>query len=90
MLTHCFFADDSIFFLRVDNNISRRFFDIMNDYSRASGQLINFEKSCFFFSPNTPDAAIEGISDILGISVADSPRKYLGRLSYGVDPRWKL
>lgn len=78
MLTHCFFADDSIFFLRVDDNISRRFTDLMNDYCRASGQMVNFDKSCLFFSPNTPEATIGGISDIMGISIVDSPGKYLG------------
>lgn len=87
MLTHCLFADDSIFFLRVDSGNCRRFADIMNDYCLASGQMINFDKSCLFFSPNTSDDNSRHISNILGISVADSPRNISVYLCFGVDQK---
>lgn len=66
-LTHCFFADDSILFLRADVENCGILAEILNDYCMASGQLINYEKSCLFFSANFSDDTISKISDVLGI-----------------------
>lgn len=78
MLTHCLFADDSVFFLKADVVNCSNFKKCLADYCRALGQLVNLGKSCVFFTDNTPDDLKMNCCNILGIEVADSPGKYLG------------
>ncbi|XP_075499798.1 putative mitochondrial protein AtMg00310 [Primulina tabacum] len=47
-------------------------------YERASGQLINFEKSSLSFSPNTNDRVKETIKSMLTIPVVQGHEVYLG------------
>ncbi|KAM1428983.1 hypothetical protein ACFX2I_045229 [Malus domestica] len=53
-ISHIFFADDTLIFLKADkancNNLSR----LLATYCLASGQAVNLQKSCVFFSANTP------------------------------------
>ncbi|KAF7820595.1 reverse transcriptase [Senna tora] len=77
-LTHCFFADDSIFFFQADFGSCEKMKWILDAYCQASGQLANLDKSCLFFSPNTPDELKAEIVNSLGISHAAHPGKYLG------------
>lgn len=52
-VSHLFFADDSFIFCRADMNSVAMINNILDIYSRCSGQIINFEKSAIFFSKNT-------------------------------------
>ncbi|XP_074298419.1 uncharacterized protein LOC141629294 [Silene latifolia] len=52
-LTHLFFADDSVFFLQDKGDSARQLKLILDDYCRASGQVLNEDKSGIFFSPST-------------------------------------
>lgn len=68
VLTHCFFSsDDSFFFLRANKENGRRMKEVLNEYCKASRQLKNIDKSCIFFSPNTPVEVRDEISSTLGI-----------------------
>ncbi|KAI5336490.1 hypothetical protein L3X38_015758 [Prunus dulcis] len=78
MLTHLFFADDSIFFLAATNHNCVVMEEILFDYCLASGQLINLDKSNIFFSPNTPLWVRKDLCWIFGIKEADNPGNYLG------------
>lgn len=80
ILTHCFFADDAVFFMKASPKNARMFRKMLDWYCDASGQLINLEKSCIFFSENTPNDAKDEISDCLGISDSKNPGNYLGLL----------
>lgn len=51
ILTHCFFADDALFFLKANTRNSSVFRKMLDWYCAASGQLINLDKSCTFFLP---------------------------------------
>ncbi|OMO67492.1 reverse transcriptase [Corchorus capsularis] len=53
-LSHLLFADDSLFFMKADPDNCGKLFDILQEYSAASGQEINLEKSNLIFSSNTP------------------------------------
>lgn len=66
-----------MFFLKADKDNCATFMRLLNGYCLASGQLVNLEKSCFFFTDNTPDVIKKDCCDVLGIDVANSPRKYL-------------
>jgi hypothetical protein len=51
---------------------------ILNDYERASGQAINYTKSEFYFSRNTPTNIKEQVSGILGVTEVLGTDRYLG------------
>ncbi|KAF7835300.1 reverse transcriptase [Senna tora] len=77
-LSHCFFVEDSIFFFHVEKESCEMMKWILDAYCKASGQLANLDKSCLFFTPNTPDDLRLEIVDILGVENAAHPGKYLG------------
>nr|XP_027122295.1 uncharacterized protein LOC113739247 [Coffea arabica] len=51
-LTHLFFADDSLVFCKADRDEANELCQILRKYEKASGQVINLEKSSVFFSSN--------------------------------------
>ncbi|XP_028790032.1 uncharacterized protein LOC114746021 [Neltuma alba] len=78
ILSHCFFANDSLFFINAKRNNCRRLMEILNVYSQASGQTINLDKSCVFFSKNTVEKVKQEAFEVLGISASMNPGRYLG------------
>ncbi|KAF7812457.1 reverse transcriptase [Senna tora] len=81
VLSHCFFADDSLFFMRADKENYGLFKKILDDYCLASGQGVNLEKSGLFFSKNTPDDVVDLVCSELDIKVTPDPGK-------GHKPSW--
>ncbi|BFG21044.1 hypothetical protein CerSpe_073180 [Prunus speciosa] len=77
-LSHLFFADDSLFFLRADQRNCYRFRELLHDYCLASGQSINYDKSCMYFSQNTPANTMSSISSLLGFKEVSNPGTHLG------------
>ncbi|KAI5338931.1 hypothetical protein L3X38_018203 [Prunus dulcis] len=51
---------------------------ILNSYCKASGQIVNLEKSNLFFSPNTLAEVKEEKKASLNVIITDDPGKYLG------------
>lgn len=51
-ISHLLFVDDNFIFLKANPTGSVVLKEIMNEYSLASGQIINFDKSCICFSKN--------------------------------------
>lgn len=78
ILSHCFFADDALFFLRASKDNCSLFRRMLDWYCTASGQAINLDKSCTFFSCNTPQEVKDEICECLGIEDTDNPGLYLG------------
>lgn len=77
-LSHCPFADDYVFFIKATKDNCTTLREILDKYCLASGQLVNLEKSCTFFSENTlVDVNVE-CGQALGIGNVESPGKYLG------------
>ena len=52
-VTHLFFADDSLLFVKANRRESEMVKSIHRTYENSSGQKINFEKSALIFSRNT-------------------------------------
>ncbi|XP_028801080.1 uncharacterized protein LOC114756308 [Neltuma alba] len=77
-LSHCFFADDSLFFINAKSSNCRRLMEIFKVYSEAFGQTINLDKSCIFFSKNTVERVKNEVFEVLRIKTSDDPGKYLG------------
>ncbi|CAM8977963.1 unnamed protein product [Rhodiola kirilowii] len=77
-ITHLFFADDAIFFVRANAEEVSNLKEVLKHYEEISGQMINFEKSEVSFSRNTPAAVREEIIRVLGMQQVPSHSKYLG------------
>ncbi|KAI5352439.1 hypothetical protein L3X38_005330 [Prunus dulcis] len=77
-LSHLFFADDSIMFLKATERNCNVVASILNSYCHASGQVVNFEKSSVYFSPNTPQQFREIVWHIMHVNITENPGKYLG------------
>lgn len=63
-------------------------------YEKASGQLINFEKSSLSFSPNTNEQLAENIKYVIAIRMVHAHEIYLGLPAcvvrkYNSDIRWR-
>ncbi|KAL6128930.1 hypothetical protein ACLB2K_072283 [Fragaria x ananassa] len=77
-LSHMFFADDALFFLKATLGNIWRLMEIFKEYYKASGQLINGEKSSVYFSLNTPDQMSRLLGELMGFAEVEDPGKYLG------------
>ena len=73
-----FFADDSLILMRARASDAQELRHILEVYERASGQVINKDKSSIMFSPNTRQEERGQVrSSLLSTSEASS-EKYLG------------
>lgn len=77
VLSHCFFADDVVFFVQAEKNNCLVLKKILEVFCGASGQQMNLDKSCVFFSANAKPELQEEISNAVGISASANPGKYL-------------
>uniref|UniRef100_A0A803P9D6 Reverse transcriptase domain-containing protein n=1 Tax=Cannabis sativa TaxID=3483 RepID=A0A803P9D6_CANSA len=78
IISNLFFADDSILFSAVSPNAAAQIKDILHTYSLASGQLVNYDKSSLYFSPNTTASVKDQITPWLKVPIRTSIEKYLG------------
>ncbi|GKD17719.1 reverse transcriptase, partial [Tanacetum coccineum] len=83
IISHIFFADDSLFFLKVLQAECGTLTRILDLYCQASDQSVNFQKSSAFFSPNTPPLLCNDICDALHVQLMEPKSKYLGLPSVG-------
>ncbi|BFG16821.1 hypothetical protein CerSpe_030950 [Prunus speciosa] len=77
-LSHLFFADDTLLFIKASPENCNRMTHILEAYWAASSQLVNFDKSNMFFSPNTPGFIKRSVCSMLNNKEADNLGKYLG------------
>nr|GEU52210.1 reverse transcriptase [Tanacetum cinerariifolium] len=78
LISHIFFADDSLFFLKASHGECGTLISILYSYCEASGQTVNFQKSSAFFSLNTPSSLRDDIYGDLHVHQMDCKAKYLG------------
>ena len=64
MVSHLFFANDSLLFCKATNHECQKLVEILELYEAAPGQKVNTDKSSVFFSHNTPQ---ERRSEVIGI-----------------------
>jgi hypothetical protein len=77
-LNHLFFADDSLIFCKAQPEDWNILIAILSSYERASGQMLNRDKTSIFFSRNTTQAAKECILQLSGIPATQRYDRYLG------------
>ncbi|XP_074300856.1 uncharacterized protein LOC141632188 [Silene latifolia] len=77
-LTHLFFADDAVYFLKDSNKSIYSLKGILDAYCRASGKRINDNKSGVLFSPSTKLSQAKECLQVLNIRHNSGIGKYLG------------
>jgi hypothetical protein len=77
-ITHLLFADDSLLFCRANNKEVKALNEVLQNYQRASGQLVNLNKSEMIFSKGVSNETKRDISQILPIQEKEHFSKYLG------------
>ncbi|XP_024190496.1 uncharacterized protein LOC112194497 [Rosa chinensis] len=81
-VNHLFFADDSMLYAKAELEDCYQIQEVLETYGRASGQLVNFDKSSVVFSKNVTDYMQGEVADLMGVEVVDSHEKYLGLPTY--------
>ncbi|XP_027172745.1 uncharacterized protein LOC113772350 [Coffea eugenioides] len=78
LLTHLFFADDSLIFCKANKQEADEIMKVLKVYEIASGQLINLDKSAVFFSKNMDCAQRGEVCQALGGMMEAKQGKYFG------------
>lgn len=77
-INHLLFADDTMFFCKTNVKSCKALKRILEKYGKASGQLINTQKSSISFGKLTPQDQKQNVRHILGIEKEGGVGKYLG------------
>ena len=78
ILSHLFFVDDALFFLKGTLLNCQQLGTIFNEYCTAFGQLINIDKSSIYFTSNTPRQMALLMCELLSFTEVMKPSIYLG------------
>ncbi|XP_041011424.1 uncharacterized protein LOC121255210 [Juglans microcarpa x Juglans regia] len=77
-INHLMFADDCILFCRAKVSEWKKIHELLQLYEAGSGQMLNKQKSSFFFSSNTRANEKKDIIQEAGGGVCGSYERYLG------------
>ena len=86
-VSHLQFADDTLFFVKEDENNIRTLYSALKIFCSVSGLKINFGKSTIL-GINLEEADVTYLAEIVQCSVGNWPIKYLG-LPLGGNPTRK-
>jgi hypothetical protein len=77
-VNHLLFADDSLVLMRARAGDAKELKRLLDIYEKASGQMINRDKSSIMFSPNTRTSVRQQMRGALSISQEARNERYLG------------
>jgi hypothetical protein len=77
-VSHLLFADDCFIFTQATERGGQRLMEILHQYQRGSGQLVNMAKSAIYFSKNCNDDEKQMVKNVTGIQNEALCEKYLG------------
>ena len=78
LVSHLLFADDSMLYCKGSEEELNQVLQILQTYSMASGQRINYQKSSVYFGKYFPTEKREEIMQKLGITTVGGEGLYLG------------
>ena len=78
VISHLFFADDSLILMHADRRNATNLKNVLDTYYAASGQKLSHDKSSIFFSMNTMVEVKEEVCQILNVMTESLNDKYLG------------
>ena len=76
-ISHLFFADDLILFVKVDKDSCKVISEVLDEFCDELGQKVNMEKSRIYFFPNVQVEIKSEICSRLGIQATTNIRNYL-------------
>ena len=77
-ISHLLFADDCLIFTQASKRGAEQINDILADYNKGSGQLVNKSKSAVFFSANCDQTCKTEVLECLQIPNEALGERYLG------------
>jgi hypothetical protein len=77
-VSHLLFADDSLLFFKADPMQANRVVQLLDKYSRSTGQLINPGKCLIYFGPKCEEDLKAQVKSIMQVCVENFETKYLG------------
>ncbi|KAK2638578.1 hypothetical protein Ddye_026373 [Dipteronia dyeriana] len=78
VISHLYFIDDSLVFTKANEKNCAAIKTILEVYVKASGQVINYDKSSMSISPSNSNALGDRLASLIGIRKVDCHKKYLG------------
>ena len=78
LITHLLFADDSLLFFKGDPQQANIIKEVLSDYTRSTGQLINPDKCSILFGTGCPQDARTEVRGVLQLQKEAFETKYLG------------
>lgn len=78
VISHTFFADDTLIFLKTDKMNCSNLVQLFGAYCSASGQEVNLHKLSVFFCANISAVVFEELGDLLGMPMVNDLGTYLG------------
>ncbi|KAM1778364.1 hypothetical protein ACFX12_039868 [Malus domestica] len=82
VISHMFFTDDTLLFLKADKQNCCTLNRLIDSYCLASGQQVNVMKSCMFFGANVPNSLSVELCTVMGMPSVENPGMYLGLPSF--------
>ncbi|XP_026396843.1 uncharacterized protein LOC113291534 [Papaver somniferum] len=77
-ISHLLFADDILIFGQANTQHINAILQILQNFGNLSGQMLNFDKSCVYFSKNLSPHECDNFSQALNMAVINDNEKYLG------------
>ncbi|XP_075499819.1 uncharacterized protein LOC142538372 [Primulina tabacum] len=84
IISHLFLADDSLIFFKATREDNIQVWNCLNLYEKASGQVVNFDKSALTFSPSTCSHTKTDIMDVMDVPMVHGHDIYLGLPTFSV------
>ncbi|KAK3225040.1 hypothetical protein Dsin_004902 [Dipteronia sinensis] len=81
-ISHLFFPDDSMIFTKASERDCRTIKHILEVYSRASGQVVNFNKSALCVSKSVSRQRVRICASTIGVQLVGCHERHLGLPSF--------